>query len=1129
MICFPPLRKEPFLRSMGASEAPPSPASLASSTGNSQDVGEFFLRTPPASVYLKRVLANYPDGTQLMKEGLQNSEDAGASRFCLLLDERRLPGACPRVCGSALVMGNDGLFSKKDWVAFQSMFDSEKAADRNAIGRFGVGSKSYFHMTDVVFVLSGNYLAFIDPSNAISTRGGGIFDMRKIGSVRRRGRGRDKIEIDVEEILETFEGVLGFSRSHDFYDGTIIRLPLRLGRFAESSHFAPYEYTSEKVRNILSLFAQEAVDCLLFLRNVSKIEIAIWPEGHDAPQTAATFTAELPSPDDAGTYIRRPLRKPRTTEHGTDPHPDSGISRRQEQPELSGGSNNVGTNANFTARKADGGRRGGRMHEERQPGERGGVLRRLRRASGRVEPEGPAQQGEPATDAYRAARNDYGRASPRGTGGDSLQGDYGDDREDGWDGGGGSDTPPYDQNCDSRRDQRGGRRGEEQTEGKTSTQHPAVVWRDETLRIVERCFPSFRKLQTSTGGLASTKSGERNDSEENACTRSKRWRIIEKTCYEHRRLRELSTKLMATPMVSIAFPLPANAEGFAPVNFEDEAECCETEDPNSALDAVLWPCASQSCGGKIFSYLPVGGIETGLPVHLNGNFALTENRRNLWLSSASSFRERDRGRGPLFSPDALTNERPRQGGTARERGEYIQDELDDVLGLARDWQDWNQLLLSCLLPPVYLKAFLTAESSSQLFRIVPTIVAVAPFLHSFLRALSALIKSDPIFLYSVPLDLVEAEKNVTPSSSSPPSHVWNDRLQTIDSDRYPHTHTNSHTHTHEGTVALSFVAEQAHLRPKLKVLKFIKFSDVAAHALLELHRRFPLLNLADMVGELCAIAARTRAHRVCHAPRRWLELLTLADSLTLEIGSMNFGGNAHTPTPQKIVHVSFLAHVHNVALPYWLDRSFYQLSSTRYLVPWMLVLCKTLAHSRSAEILAFRNSCSALRFLPVTGGPSGSSFLAANPFPSENDFHATTIDVGKYGGNFSGRGERNATGVGPKATVEERLTAAVFSASTFLEAQESLGNIGSDPTGSSDADEQLVGAAESISLQAPSDTFDHGLAAFKVASRAVPLPPFTAPSVARVLRVWGLKQNLTWLDMGTEIALRVCNGPGLNV
>lgn len=243
----------------------------------------FHLRAPPPSQHLKKILRNYPEGSQVFKEALQNADDAGAREFSVLLDERHLYSgdeASRRFLGPALVMHNDGLFTDKDWRSLQCMFESGKTAAMGKIGRFGMGSRSYFHLTDVLFVLSGSKFAFLDPDWILSGDGGAMGDLADLPPL-------------LKSLYAPFPGLFGLGKTSTTFSGTIFRLPLRMGKFARQSTFAPYEYTVQKTLKIISRFKLEVAECLLFLQSVRRAQIWTWPEHEERP--SRLFSAELSS------------------------------------------------------------------------------------------------------------------------------------------------------------------------------------------------------------------------------------------------------------------------------------------------------------------------------------------------------------------------------------------------------------------------------------------------------------------------------------------------------------------------------------------------------------------------------------------------------------------------------------------------------------------------------------------------------------------------------------------------------------------------------------------------------------------------------------------------------------------
>ena len=89
----------------------------------------------------------YTDKAHFIFELLQNSEDAKAKQVCFSLSD------------NVLSVRHDGkrLFNRKDIWSITTAGDSTKAEDKNTIGKFGMGFKSVFAVTEEPIIHSGNF------------------------------------------------------------------------------------------------------------------------------------------------------------------------------------------------------------------------------------------------------------------------------------------------------------------------------------------------------------------------------------------------------------------------------------------------------------------------------------------------------------------------------------------------------------------------------------------------------------------------------------------------------------------------------------------------------------------------------------------------------------------------------------------------------------------------------------------------------------------------------------------------------------------------------------------------------------------------------------------------------------
>lgn len=98
----------------------------------------------------------YHSGFPILKELIQNADDAEASRIIF----GHHPGFSkntnhPLLSGPALWIFNDGKFKKSDARSIEYFGINTKAGDDTAIGKFGLGMKSVFHLCEACF-----YVAF---------------------------------------------------------------------------------------------------------------------------------------------------------------------------------------------------------------------------------------------------------------------------------------------------------------------------------------------------------------------------------------------------------------------------------------------------------------------------------------------------------------------------------------------------------------------------------------------------------------------------------------------------------------------------------------------------------------------------------------------------------------------------------------------------------------------------------------------------------------------------------------------------------------------------------------------------------------------------------------------------------
>lgn len=96
----------------------------------------------------------YENGFPILKELIQNADDAKARNFIFAYHEGFPDAGHSLLTGPGLWFFNDGEFKPTDARALRSFGINSKAGDASAIGKFGLGMKSVFHLCEALFYLA---------------------------------------------------------------------------------------------------------------------------------------------------------------------------------------------------------------------------------------------------------------------------------------------------------------------------------------------------------------------------------------------------------------------------------------------------------------------------------------------------------------------------------------------------------------------------------------------------------------------------------------------------------------------------------------------------------------------------------------------------------------------------------------------------------------------------------------------------------------------------------------------------------------------------------------------------------------------------------------------------------------
>ncbi|XP_073158695.1 uncharacterized protein [Henckelia pumila] len=231
---------------------------------------------------IREVLLNYPEGTTVLKELIQNADDAGATRVALCLDRRThatrslLSDSLAQWQGPALLAYNDAVFTEDDFLSISRIGGSSKHSQAWKTGRFGVGFNSVYHLTDLPSFVSGKYVVLFDPQSAY------------LPNISTANPGK-RIEYVSSSAISLYEDqflpycAFGCDMKNPFH-GTLFRFPLRNVDQAAKSQLSKQVYLEDDLSSMFSQLHEEGILSLLFLKCVLSIEMYMWEEGKTEPR-----------------------------------------------------------------------------------------------------------------------------------------------------------------------------------------------------------------------------------------------------------------------------------------------------------------------------------------------------------------------------------------------------------------------------------------------------------------------------------------------------------------------------------------------------------------------------------------------------------------------------------------------------------------------------------------------------------------------------------------------------------------------------------------------------------------------------------------------------------------------------
>ena len=236
---------------------------------------------------LRRILGSYPLNYEILKELIQNADDAGATEIHFVIDSRQhkdtavfAPSWKP-LQGPALCVYNNRPFTEADMEGIQKLGQGSKVHDSSKTGQYGIGFSGMYHLTETPSVLTrpevkSQSLCVFDPHLSY------VPDATVVSPGMR---------YDVDRLQQRYPDVFScyLPECFDVNDATLFRFPLRTAEMAKASQISTRSMTPENLQRLLDELKEEACETLLFTTHITKISIS--EVDHDTGKLTNTYMA----------------------------------------------------------------------------------------------------------------------------------------------------------------------------------------------------------------------------------------------------------------------------------------------------------------------------------------------------------------------------------------------------------------------------------------------------------------------------------------------------------------------------------------------------------------------------------------------------------------------------------------------------------------------------------------------------------------------------------------------------------------------------------------------------------------------------------------------------------------------
>ena len=250
---------------------------------------------------IQNIIRDYPLDITLLKELLQNADDAKSRKMYVVMDKRYhntssiLSEEWSDLQGPAMLVWNDSIFSEKDLEGIQELGLGSKRSEADTIGQYGIGFNVVYHVTDCPSFLSNDEtLCIMDPHCRYTPGSNELSPGRRFDNLK-EGFWNDFPDMRSAYLRSTIDNL-----PDEMIGGSLFRFPIRHNQqmiekseIVDCSENSKSSLGADKLQDSLQQWMSKMKDAMLFLNNVVELKLFVINEQNNTLETVFHFKTEV--------------------------------------------------------------------------------------------------------------------------------------------------------------------------------------------------------------------------------------------------------------------------------------------------------------------------------------------------------------------------------------------------------------------------------------------------------------------------------------------------------------------------------------------------------------------------------------------------------------------------------------------------------------------------------------------------------------------------------------------------------------------------------------------------------------------------------------------------------------------